>query len=89
MKESTATEVPQANNASQEGIVALGVVFGVFAISMGTFIAYLIYREKRGRPSFAPQVSKQTSALFARFSKEVKLIIVFLQSESRLRFERK
>jgi len=24
---------------------------------MGTFIAYLIYREKRGKPSFAPNVS--------------------------------
>ncbi|XP_015765927.1 PREDICTED: uncharacterized protein LOC107344755 [Acropora digitifera] len=59
VKELASTEVPQANNASQEGIVALGVVFGVFAISMGTFIAYLIYREKRGRPSFAPQVFRR------------------------------
>ena len=82
MKESASTKEPQSINTSQEGIVALGVVFGVFAISMGTFIAYLIYREKRGRPSFAPQVSKKSSALC-----DVKWIIVFLQSESSPRFE--
>lgn len=56
VKEAAGTEVPESNGVSQEGIVALGVVFGIFAISMGTFIGYLIYREKSGRPSCAPQV---------------------------------
>ena len=57
VKEAAVTEVPESNGVSQEGIVALGVVFGIFAISMGTFIGYLIYREKSGRPSCAPQVN--------------------------------
>lgn len=60
VKESAVTEPPKATGVSDGGIIALGVVFGTFAVAMGTFIAYLIYREKKGKPSFGPQVFRQT-----------------------------
>ena len=60
VKGSAVTEPPKSASVSRDGIIALGVVFGVFAVAMGTFIGYLIYREKRGKPSFAPNVSEKT-----------------------------
>lgn len=57
VKESSVTAEPESTSVSRGGVMALGVVFGVFAVAMGTFIGYLIYRERRGKPSFAPQVS--------------------------------
>ena len=56
-EESAATEPPKSASVSKGGIIALGVVFGIFAVAMGTFVGYLIYRERKGKPSFAPQVS--------------------------------
>ena len=56
-KEVAGTEEPKSTSVSRDGIIALGVVFGIFAAAMGTFVTYLIYREKKGKPSFAPQVS--------------------------------
>ena len=64
VKESAVTEPPKATGVSDGGIIALGVVFGTFAVAMGTFIAYLIYREKKGKPSFGPQVRIFTFSLF-------------------------
>lgn len=59
-EESAATEPPKSASVSKGGIIALGVVFGIFAVAMGTFVGYLIYRERKGKPSFAPQVFKHT-----------------------------
>ena len=41
----------------QGGVVALGVVFAVFALVVTGFIGFLIYRERTGNPSFGPRVS--------------------------------
>lgn len=59
VKESTSTEPSKTASVSRDGIIALGVVFGTFAVAMGAFVGYLIYREKKGKPSFGPQVRIQ------------------------------
>lgn len=59
VKESTSTEPAKTASVSRDGIIALGVVFGTFAVAMGVFVGYLIYREKKGKPSFGPQVRSQ------------------------------
>ena len=56
VKESTLTEPSKSASVSRDGIIALGVVFGTFAVAMGAFVGYLIYREKKGKPSCGPQV---------------------------------
>lgn len=59
-KEVAGTEEPKSTSVSRDGIITLGVVFGIFAAAMGTFVTYLIYREKKGKPSFAPQATRPT-----------------------------
>jgi len=59
VKESTSTEPSKTASVSRDGIIVLGVVFGTFAVAMGAFVGYLIYREKKGKPSFGPQVRSQ------------------------------
>ena len=61
------TEPPKATGVSDDGIIALGVVFVTFAVATGTFVAYLIYREKKGKPSFGPQVRTYTLLLCSLF----------------------
>ncbi|XP_078384806.1 uncharacterized protein LOC144667275 isoform X2 [Oculina patagonica] len=60
VQESTSTEPSETESVSRDGIIALGVVFGTFAVAMGAFVGYLIYREKKGKPSFGPQIFRQT-----------------------------
>ncbi|KAJ7377824.1 hypothetical protein OS493_026392 [Desmophyllum pertusum] len=55
IQESTSTEPSKSASVSRDGIIALGVVFGTFAVAMGAFVGYLIYREKKGKPCFGPQ----------------------------------
>ena len=59
VQETSSTEPSETASVSRDGIIALGVVFGTFAVAMGAFVAYLIYREKKGKPSFGPQVRIQ------------------------------
>ena len=61
VQETSSTEPSETASVSRDGIIALGVVFGTFAVAMGAFVAYLIYREKKGKPSFGPQVRIQWS----------------------------
>ena len=56
-KEVAGTEEPKSTSVSRDGIIAVGIVFGIFAAAVGTFVTYLIYREKKGKPLFSPQVS--------------------------------
>ena len=60
-EKATPAEVEKSKaSVSRGGLVALGVVFGVFATIMMAFIGFLIYRERTGNPSFKPRVSERT-----------------------------
>ncbi|XP_032240858.2 uncharacterized protein LOC5515302 isoform X2 [Nematostella vectensis] len=56
---SSSSEPAVSDSVTPPGLVALGVVFGVFALGVAVFIGFLIHRERRGRPSFGPQVFKR------------------------------
>ena len=47
------------SGVSREGFVALGAVFGTFILVVVALVAFLIHRERTGRASFSPRVSRQ------------------------------
>ncbi|KAK3701047.1 hypothetical protein QZH41_008152 [Actinostola sp. cb2023] len=55
------SQSPQTSAVGTSGLVALGVVFGIFAFVMMAFVGFLIHRERKGSPTFASHVFTRTN----------------------------